>query len=74
MFLMNGQERTKRIVEIKKQISALQNLLQILENMENSTISSPLSAYLCSHESDWAVYISIPPQYKCKKCGAFYNC
>lgn len=28
---------------------------------------------VCNHESDWFVYISIPPQYKCKKCWEFYR-
>lgn len=25
----------------------------------------------CNHISDWQVYTSNPPQYKCKKCGMF---
>lgn len=26
----------------------------------------------CEHVSDGLVYTSLPPKYKCKKCGAFY--
>lgn len=28
---------------------------------------------LCNHESDGLCYTSDPPQYKCLKCGEFYN-
>ena len=27
----------------------------------------------CQHESNWEVYTSNPPQYKCEKCWAFYK-
>lgn len=27
----------------------------------------------CNHESDWTIYTSFPPQYRCKKCWEFYN-
>lgn len=27
----------------------------------------------CKHESDWLVYTSNPPQYKCKNCNQFYK-
>lgn len=27
----------------------------------------------CQHENTWEVYTSNPPQYKCKKCWAFYK-
>lgn len=26
----------------------------------------------CKHESDWHVYTSNPPVYKCKKCHEYY--
>lgn len=29
--------------------------------------------FIHEHESDGMVYTSNPPQYKCKKCGEFYN-
>jgi hypothetical protein len=28
---------------------------------------------VCNHESDWVIYPSNPPQYKCKKCWKFYS-
>lgn len=27
----------------------------------------------CKHESDWMVYTSIPPQFKCRKCWIMYR-
>ncbi|UCC74959.1 MAG: hypothetical protein JSV86_10535 [Gemmatimonadota bacterium] len=27
----------------------------------------------CVHESDGRVYTSMPPQYRCAKCGKFYR-
>lgn len=27
----------------------------------------------CKHESDWLVYTSFPPCYKCKKCWEYYS-
>lgn len=27
----------------------------------------------CQHEHDGKVYVSMPPQYKCKKCGVMYT-
>lgn len=27
----------------------------------------------CDHENDGLLYTSMPPQYKCKLCGAFYK-
>lgn len=27
----------------------------------------------CEHELDGMVYLSNPPQFKCKKCGQFYR-
>ena len=34
---------------------------------DNNLLEEP-----CQHESNWEVYTSNPPQYKCEKCWAFY--
>lgn len=36
-------------------------------------IQSMIDNYTCKHESDGNIYLSNPPQNKCKLCGEFYR-
>lgn len=41
-------------------------------NKPNYILPNTMPVAIHKHESDGLQYLSNPPQYKCKQCGAFY--
>ena len=68
----NPHDKIKIVTEWKRLVMWLMSLTDDkgrIEEMEK--ILTQLKP--CKHESDWDMYLSYPPQWRCKKCWEFYR-
>ncbi len=45
----------------------------VIRGSDSILTPSKSTSLECNHESDELVYTSMPPQFKCKRCGQFYR-
>lgn len=72
-FEVQAAEVSQLATEIQKAMEGFSQGTSMALQVIAERLKALEAAVPCQHEDDGTVLTSLPPQYKCKKCGSFYE-